>query len=134
MISCINYLATQTRPDIVYTVSVLSRFLVNPLLAYIKAIKRVLQYLKGTIDFSIIYSSTELPALNLRLFSDTDYIGDRYIYRSTRVYIRFFAGRLATWQSKHQSVIVQSSTESKYMALSEAAEEAAWIRSLLSRL
>jgi hypothetical protein len=97
MISCINYLATQTRPDIVYAVSVLSRFLVNPLLAHIKAAKRVLQYLKGTVDFSITYSSAEPPALNLRLFSDTDYTGDRYTYRSTGAYVRFFAGRPATW-------------------------------------
>jgi hypothetical protein len=134
MISYINYLTTQTRPDIAYTVSVLSRFLVNPLPVYIKAAKRVLQYLKGTIDFSIIYSSTEPLALNLQLFSDTDYTGNRYTYRSTGAYIRFFAGRPATWQSKHQSVVAQSSTESEYIALSEAAKEAAWIRSLLSRL
>jgi hypothetical protein len=134
MISCINYLATQTRPDVTYAASVLSHFLVNPSPVYIKAVKRVLQYLKGTVDFSIIYSSAEPPALNLRLFSNTDYTGDRYIYRLTGVYIGFFAGRPATWQSKHQSVVVQSSTESEYMALSEAAKEAAWIRSLLSGL
>ena len=65
LIGCINYLATQTRPDIAYAASVLSRFLVNPLPAYIKAAKRVLQYLKGTIDFSITYSPAEPPTLNL---------------------------------------------------------------------
>jgi hypothetical protein len=134
MIGCINYLATQTRPDIAYAASVLSRFLVNPSPAHIKAAKRVLQYLKGTVDFSITYSSAEPPALNLRLFSDADYAGDRHTYRSTGAYVGFFAGGPATWQSKRQSVVAQSSTESEYMALSEAAKEAAWIRSLLSGL
>jgi hypothetical protein len=134
MIGCINYLATQTRPDVAYAASVLSRFLVNPSPAHIKAAKRVLQYLKGTVDFSITYNSAEPPVLNLRLFSDADYAGDRHTYRSTGAYVGFFAGGPATWQSKRQSVVAQSSTESEYMALSEAAKEAAWIRSLLSGL
>jgi hypothetical protein len=134
LIGCINYLATQTRPDVAYAASVLSRFLVNPSPAHIKAAKRVLQYLKGTVDFSITYSSAEPPTLNLRLFSDADYAGDCHTYRSTGAYVGFFAGGPATWQSKRQSVVAQSSTESEYMALSEAAKEAAWIRSLLSGL
>jgi hypothetical protein len=134
LIGCINYLATQTRPDISFSASILSRFLVNPSPAHIKAGKRVLQYLKGSVDFSITFSDTLNKTLDIQLFSDADYAGDRYTYRSTGAYVSFFAGGPATWQSKRQSVVAQSSTESEYMALSEAAKEAAWIRSLLTGL
>ena len=53
LIGRINYLATQTRCDIAFTASILSRFLVNPAPAHIKSAKRVLQYLKGTIMYRI---------------------------------------------------------------------------------
>jgi len=57
IISSLNYLVYQTHYDIAYTVSVLSRFLTNPSPAYIKVVKRVLQYLKGIKYLSIVYKS-----------------------------------------------------------------------------
>ena len=55
LVGRINYLATQTRCDISFTASALSRFLVNPAPAHIKAAKRVFQYLKGTVIYGITY-------------------------------------------------------------------------------
>jgi hypothetical protein len=49
------YLAVNTRPDIVYAVSVLSRFLTNPSEKYMAAGMHVLQYLKGTIYMAIVF-------------------------------------------------------------------------------
>jgi hypothetical protein len=134
LIGCINYLATYTRPDISFSSSILSRFLVNPSPVHIKAARRVLQYLKGSIDLNISFGNAHDSELNIQLFSDADYAGDRHTYRSTGAYIGFFARGPATWQSKRQSVVAQSSTESEYIALSEAAKEAAWIRTLLTEL
>ena len=59
LVGCINYLATQTRCDIAFTASVLSRFLVNPAPGHIKSAKRVLQYLKGTATYGITYGGPE---------------------------------------------------------------------------
>ena len=136
LVGCINYLATQTRCDIAFTASVLSRFLVNPAPGHIKSAKRVLQYLKGTATYGITYGGPEYNSqrLDIKLYTDSDYAGDRHTYRSTSGYVSFVAGGPASWQSKRQSVVAQSSTEAEYIAMSELAKEGAWIRYLLEGL
>src|SRR3984957_4393431 len=133
LVGRINYLATQTRCDITFTTSALSRFLVNPAPVHIKTAKRTLQYLKGTIMYGITFGGTDYSPNNLdiRLYTDSDYAGDRHTYRSTSVYVNFLAGEPISWQSKRQSVVAQSSTEAEYIAMSELAKEGAWLRYLL---
>ena len=136
LIGRINYLATQTRCDIAFTASILSRFLVNPAPVHMKSAKRVLQYLKGTQTYGITYGGPDYGPnkLDIRLYTDSDYAGDRHTYRSTSGYVSFVAGGPASWQSKRQSVVAQSSTEAEYIAMSELAKEGAWIRYLLEGL
>jgi hypothetical protein len=136
LIGRINYLATQTRCDIAFTASILSRFLINPAPAYIRSAKRVLQYLKGTIIYGIILGGLKYSPydLDIQLYTDSDYAGDCDTYRSTSRYVSFMAGGPVSWQSKRQSVVAQSSTEAEYIAMSESAKEATWIRYLLEGL
>jgi hypothetical protein len=136
LIGRINYLATQTRCNIAFTASILSRFLVNPAPAYIRSAKRVLQYLKGTIMHGITLGGLKYGPhdLDTRLYTDSDYTGNRHTYRSTSRYVSFMAGGLVSWQSKRQSVVAQSSTEAEYIAISESTKEAIWIRYLLEGL
>jgi hypothetical protein len=54
MVGSLNYITT-TRPDIAYYVSVLSQFMVKYLEIHWNAMKGVLGYLKGTIDYGIKY-------------------------------------------------------------------------------
>ena len=75
-----------------------------------------------------------MQGLDIRLYTDSDYAGDRDTYRSTSGYVSFMAGGPVSWQSKRQSVVAQSSTEAEYIAMSESAKEATWIRYLLEGL
>ena len=50
------YLAVATHPDLAYPVQALSRFMANPGYAHWSALKRVLRYIKGTLDYGITYS------------------------------------------------------------------------------
>ena len=61
--------------------------------------------------------------LDIRLYTDSDYAGDRHTYKSTSGYVSFLAGGPISWQSKRQSVVAQSSTEAEYIAMSELAKE-----------
>ena len=63
--------------------------------------------------------------LDIRLYTDSDYAGDRHTYRSTSGYVVFTAGGPVSWQSKRQSVVTQSSTEAEYIAMSELTKEGA---------
>jgi hypothetical protein len=135
LVGCINYIATQTRYDITFAASVLSRFLVNLSPAHIKLAKRVLQYLKGTILYSITYSSPSYSQqLDIKLYTDSDYAGNRHTYKSTSGYVSFIAGGLTSWQSRRQTVVAQSTTEAEYIAMSELVKEATWIRHLLEEV
>lgn len=55
LIGCLMFLAVNTRPDIAFAVSYLSQFNTKYDKTHWVAAKRVLQYLKGTIDLGITY-------------------------------------------------------------------------------
>jgi hypothetical protein len=99
---------------------------------YFIIIKRILRYLKATINYSIIFSSSLCPFISG--YTDSDYAGDIAITKSTSGYIFLIAGGAFTWHSKLQSIIAQSTTEAVYIALNLAAKEAIYIIALFKEL
>ena len=57
LVGSLRYL-TCTRPDILFVVGVISRFMEAPTSTHMKAAKSILHYLKGTIDYGLLYSSS----------------------------------------------------------------------------
>ena len=55
-------------------------------------------------------------------------------HKSTSGYIFLASGGAITWKSKKQTTIALSSTKAKYVALSEMAHEACWLRNLYQGL
>src|SRR3954471_1409090 len=82
-VGALMYLATTTHPDIAYTVGVLARFNHNPRAQHWTAVKHLLHYLKGTVDYFLILgpdpSSNEL----FTPYSDTDHGGCKDSEHST---------------------------------------------------
>ncbi|CAL1390263.1 unnamed protein product [Linum trigynum] len=76
---------TLTRPDISYAVGVVSCFMQNPKKVHLEIIKRVLRYVKGTIDHGIIYKKG--VECKLKGYCDDDYAGDLDTRRSTTRYL-----------------------------------------------
>lgn len=62
-----------TRPDIAYTVGVLSQFITNPEKVHLEATKWVLHYLRGTNDYAITYSKSSSP---IQGYMDGNFAGD----------------------------------------------------------
>lgn len=62
---------TTTRPDLMFVVSLISRFMVQPTELHFQAAKRALRYLRGTIDFGIFYKKGGNE--NLAAYADSDY-------------------------------------------------------------
>jgi hypothetical protein len=50
---------TTTRPDLSFAVSFISRFMTTPKVEHWTAVKRVLRYVKATLDFSILYNRSK---------------------------------------------------------------------------
>jgi hypothetical protein len=69
------YLMLSTWSDIAYTVSQLSYFFINPTEKYKVAVKYVLQYLKQTIDYSLVFDSNNQNK-GLMGYTDANWIRD----------------------------------------------------------
>ena len=82
------YIMIQTRPDICFPVTILSRFNRNPNAKHISAIKRVLRYLKGTLDYKITYKKGN----GLVGYTDADWASDQETRRSLGVYVFMLYG------------------------------------------
>jgi hypothetical protein len=121
------YAAIGTRPDLAFAVQKLAQFSHKPLNEHWKAIKRVLRYVKGTLDLGITYSGTEDTPINAEGFSDADWASDRLDRKSISGYVFTLGGGAIAWSSKKQQTVALSSTEAEYMALTRASQHAIWL-------
>ena len=131
-IGSLLYLSGGTRPDITFSVSNLAKFSAKPSKHHWIAIKRVMRYLKGTIDFGILY--TKQKSQNFVAYSDADWAGDLDDRKSTSGYLFQICGGAVSWRSKKQSSVALSTAEAEYIALASTAQEAVWLRQLTTEL
>ena len=133
-IGSLIWIAKGTRFDIAYVVSQLSQYCNNPTIKHWNAIQRVLRYLGGTTNYSIEYIDRGPNGAKLQGYSDADYAGDLVDRRSVTGHIFLLNSGAITWNSTKQRSISTSTTESEYIALSEASKQAQWLRALLREL
>ena len=124
--------ATQCRPDIAYSVGVVSRYSSNLSEEHKRAVLQIFRYLKGTVDRGLVY--TKNGGSHLVGYSDSDYAGDITTRRSTAGYVFYLAGGPIAYRSSLLKTVALSTTESEYMALCMAAQEAMWIRGFLNHV
>ena len=118
LIRSLRYLV-HMRPDMAYSVSIFSRYMVNPTFNYWTAAKRVLRYLKGTIDFSLIYEKG-MKDLNVINYSDSEFTSDVEDRKSTSGHVFFLGCLPITWNSFKQKVVALSSCEAEYITIALA--------------
>ncbi|XP_019161438.1 PREDICTED: uncharacterized protein LOC109158074 [Ipomoea nil] len=131
LVGKLNYL-TVTRPDIAYSVSIVSQFMASPTIDHWKAVEQILNYLKGAPGRGIVYQNH--GHMNIECFADADYAGSKENRRSTTGFCVFFGGNLISWKSKKQNVVSRSSAESEYRAMAQATCEILWIYHILDEI
>ena len=89
-IGSLMYAQVCTRPDIVYIVGMLGRYLSNPRKDHWIAAKRVMRYLQRTKDYMLTYR--KLDQLEIIGYSDSDFVGCLDSIKSTSGYIYLLAG------------------------------------------
>ncbi|KAJ3703208.1 hypothetical protein LUZ61_006913 [Rhynchospora tenuis] len=110
LVGSLRYL-TCTRPDIAYSVGVVSRFMEEPKYSHWKAIKRILRYIKGTEALGLFYSNSE--EYKLMGYSDSDWSGDVDDRKSTSGYVFYLGDTAFTWMSKKQPIVTLSTCEAE---------------------
>jgi hypothetical protein len=132
LVGSLNYAAVATRPDIAYAVSRLSSFNDCYLPDHWSAAIRVLRYLKGTKDISLVLGSDRTPSLIG--YSDSDYANCVDTSRSISGYCFSLGSGVISWSSRKQKLVADSSCYAEYIALHDASHEATFLRQLLDGL
>lgn len=110
-----------------------SRYMADPGKEHWNAVKWIFRYLAGTHDFGIM-SDQKLASTTVMGYVDADYAEDLDSRRSMTGYVFMFAGSSICWKSALQDTIALSTIEAEYMAVTEAAKEAVWLRGLVGQL
>lgn len=103
-IGCLTYISTATRPDITAAGGVLSQYMSKPSKDHWMGEKRVLRYLKGTLNY-VLKFSVHAEQTELNGYSDADWAGDVDTRRSTSGYVFQFGNGTISWSSRKQPTI-----------------------------
>jgi hypothetical protein len=123
---------TFTRPDISYAVQQICLHMHDPREPHLAALKRILRYIRGTLDLGLLVRPSS--QIELVVYSDADWAGCPDTRKSISGYVVFLGDNLVSWSSKRQNIVSRSSAEADYRSVANAVAEAAWIRQLLNEL
>jgi hypothetical protein len=115
------YTILSTRPDIVFSVSIISRYTSNPDDSHLKAVKDIYRYLRGTTNYELCFQGTlkSLTGYTNALWGD-----NTSIRRSTSGYTFNLGSGAITWSSKRQPIVALSTCEAELMGQTQACKEA----------
>ena len=103
----------------------------SPTDIHMVAAKRILRYLKGTLNHGLLFRPN---FLTLQAYADADWAGNLDDHCSTSGYVVFLGLPPITWVSKKQSTVSRSSTEAEYRSLASTTAEVFWICIVLKDL
>jgi len=140
IIGMLLYLSGNSRPDIAYAVNQCARFTHNPRKSHAIAVKRILRYLKGTMDQGLILKPH--PNFKIDCYVDADFAGlwgneddkDPVSVKSRSGFIITFMNCSIFWSSKLQTQIALSTMEAEYISLSSSMRELIAIREVLKEI
>ncbi|GJV34588.1 ribonuclease H-like domain-containing protein [Tanacetum coccineum] len=121
-----------TRPDISYAVQQICLYMHDPRDPHFTDLKRILRYVRGTIDHGIqlhVSSTSQLTA-----YTDADWAGCPVTRRSTSGYCVFLGDNLLSWSAKRQVTLSRSSAKAEYRGVANVVVETAWLQNQLLEL
>ncbi|GJV91021.1 retrotransposon protein, putative, ty1-copia subclass [Tanacetum coccineum] len=133
-VGSIMYAVSYTRPDVAFAQNLTSQFQQNPGELHWTAMKNILKYLRNTKDMFLVYGGNPSIKLRVECYCDAGFETDRDDTKSQAGYVFVLNGGAVDWKSFKQSTTAMSATEFEYIAASEAAMEAVWIRKFISGL
>jgi len=131
-LSKLLYLALGTRPDIAFAVSALSRFANNPGQTYWTLMKCVIQYIKVTYNYGLLYTPTKEPT-GLHAMSDASY-RSMDVGRSYYGYAVFLNESCWIWKSHISKNILTSPQQAELFATHHCLKDVTYATHLLSHL
>ena len=106
--------------------------MVDPRRVHWTTAKHILCYIRGTIEYGLVYEHK--GSVQLASFTDADWTGCVEDRKSTLGCFFNIGLGYSSWFSKKQKSVALSLTEAEYMAANLATCEGMWLRKLLSGL
>lgn len=131
-IGSLLYCGMSTRPDIAYALSVLSKFTKEPRQLHWKGVKRVMRYLKATLNQGLMYRAVDEPKVTC--YVDADYAGDQQNRRSTSGMVTFINTGPISFKAKQQDTVATSTTQAEYVACYVGVKDLIWITRFIDEL
>ena len=94
-------------------------------------VKVILKYLRNTKDQWLVCGKSDLKLVG---FTDSNFQSDHDDSRSMSGYIFTLNGGAICWKSSKQHTVTDSICEAEYIAASDAAKEAMWLRKFINEL
>lgn len=121
-----------TRPELSYSVHLLSQFMQAPTEEHWSAALRVVRYLKGSPGHGILLHSTD--DLTLTIYCNADWSGCPLSRSSLSACVVMLGGSPIAWKTKKQDTVAMSSAEAEYRSMAVALKQTKWICRLLKEL
>nr|GEW79215.1 ribonuclease H-like domain-containing protein [Tanacetum cinerariifolium] len=101
----------------------------DPREPYFSALKRILRYVRDTLDYGLqLFSSS---TTDLVAYSDADWAGCHTTRQSNSGYCVFLGNNLLSWSAKRQPTLSRSSAEAEYRGVANVVAETCWLHNLL---
>ena len=127
-----------TRPDIAYSVGVLSRYMDKPTMLYYNCVKKVLCYIKGRLEFGLVYlqgtGNYLLSGYSDSDHADSDHVGSVDDRKSTTGMAFYLNENSITEVSQKQKCVALSSCETEFMVVTTAATQGICLQNLLKHV
>ncbi|KAL2347276.1 hypothetical protein Fmac_001276 [Flemingia macrophylla] len=120
---------TASRPDIMFSVCVCARYQATPKESHMNVVKKILKYLKGTINCGLWYPKGTSPILFG--FSDSDFASYKMDRKSTNETCHIFGECLVSWHSKKQACVSLSTVEAEYITTGSCCAQTIWLKQQL---
>ncbi|KAL4339434.1 hypothetical protein GQ457_08G027700 [Hibiscus cannabinus] len=131
LMGSLRYL-TCTRPDVLFAVDVVNRYMEAPTSTHMKAAKRILRYLKDSIDFGLFYTSSH--NFQLMGYCDSDFAGNIDDRKNTFGFMFFLGDCCISWSSKKQPIMTLFTCEIEYVATTSCTYHVVWLKRLVKEL
>ncbi|KAG9439560.1 hypothetical protein H6P81_019725 [Aristolochia fimbriata] len=129
MIGSLLYL-TASRPDLCYSVGLCARFQSAPKESHVKTVKRIIRYVKNTVNLGVWYAVNTSNVL--AGYSDADWAGDTDDRKNTSGGCFYLGTNLVSWYNKKQNSISLSTTEAEYIAAGSCCAQLLWMKQMLA--
>lgn len=141
LVGSLMYLAITSRPDILFSVNCLSQLQEKPTITAWNALKRILRYLKGTVNIKIVYKKSDISnnrsvnnSNNLCMYVDADWAANSNDRKSITGYVLMFYNCPILWCCKKQNSISLSSTEAEIVAMCKSLQDMLVYKNILDKL